>query len=611
MKIKDVLVVISCLLIEPNPDSALNANAARLFQEDYKVFEARVRTLTGVHARVPEGMRGLVEGVRRRDGGHDQSKEVGTKRRTKEVVLPQRLKTDGSFSGGNMADERGNVPREEAEGSEDEDGDDEEEDGGDGGKENDPRLSPTYLPPNINNNGATASPMPSRTMTGAAPAPPPATMTTTTERMHQTVTTTTTTMRIIPASKPPLKSPRKNILGKRPLETLPTPVVDDGLPPSANLGYHRNASSSSASSAVPTSTGLSAAALATAGRRASTWPSTLYASSPNKKRSASGSQKEESERKIGAVQSTATTANFSSSTVNVKNSLFGSEDSAGGKYNAGIGSGIGIGIGIDLGGSNISSFNTVSTSVSTTASASASASFSTSTSTSSIEAVNTTATLEHNSMASQTQNQNQDASINNVPFNNQLSVDATMEVKTGNEVSVDAMEGTMTGGYNNNTNKQQMGNEGKENRLSGPDAQNEGEEVVVVDGDVGVKKQRLMPPSAESAMEEEVVGGSSSSSDSGMRMDTGAGSTMLTPAMSGLGVATVTATTTGVVAGVGAREAMDAAGTSLLIPTGMGMDMAGAGQLGAGTTTSTAAVKTTTMKKTKPKAKPRLGLRRL
>ncbi|PWN22519.1 hypothetical protein BCV69DRAFT_146288 [Microstroma glucosiphilum] len=52
-----VLTVIKCLLISPNPDSALNAEAGRLLQENYEEYAATARLWTSVHAAsCPVGM---------------------------------------------------------------------------------------------------------------------------------------------------------------------------------------------------------------------------------------------------------------------------------------------------------------------------------------------------------------------------------------------------------------------------------------------------------------------------------------------------------------------------------------------------------------------------
>ncbi|SMY20166.1 unnamed protein product [Zymoseptoria tritici ST99CH_1A5] len=61
LTLKDVLVTISCLLIQPNPDSALNADAGHLIQQNYESFANMAKMMTGIHAVVPKD---LVEHVK-------------------------------------------------------------------------------------------------------------------------------------------------------------------------------------------------------------------------------------------------------------------------------------------------------------------------------------------------------------------------------------------------------------------------------------------------------------------------------------------------------------------------------------------------------------------
>jgi ubiquitin-protein ligase len=51
-----VLTVIRCLLIYPNPESALNEEAGRLLLEDYDSYAKRARMLTGLYARGEENV---------------------------------------------------------------------------------------------------------------------------------------------------------------------------------------------------------------------------------------------------------------------------------------------------------------------------------------------------------------------------------------------------------------------------------------------------------------------------------------------------------------------------------------------------------------------------
>lgn len=52
--IQHVLSVIRCLLIYPNPESALNEEAGRLLLEGYEQFAARARLMTQIHAKPKE-----------------------------------------------------------------------------------------------------------------------------------------------------------------------------------------------------------------------------------------------------------------------------------------------------------------------------------------------------------------------------------------------------------------------------------------------------------------------------------------------------------------------------------------------------------------------------
>lgn len=53
--LRHVLMVIRCLLVEPNPESALNDEAGRLLLEDYGAYERKAIMLTNIHAKRPPG----------------------------------------------------------------------------------------------------------------------------------------------------------------------------------------------------------------------------------------------------------------------------------------------------------------------------------------------------------------------------------------------------------------------------------------------------------------------------------------------------------------------------------------------------------------------------
>jgi ubiquitin-conjugating enzyme E2 S len=48
--IRHVLLVLRCLLIQPNPESALNEEAGRLLMEEYSEYDRRARLMTRLHA---------------------------------------------------------------------------------------------------------------------------------------------------------------------------------------------------------------------------------------------------------------------------------------------------------------------------------------------------------------------------------------------------------------------------------------------------------------------------------------------------------------------------------------------------------------------------------
>jgi len=48
--IAHILVTVKCLLIYPNPDSALDEEAGKLLQENYESYCERAKLITSVHA---------------------------------------------------------------------------------------------------------------------------------------------------------------------------------------------------------------------------------------------------------------------------------------------------------------------------------------------------------------------------------------------------------------------------------------------------------------------------------------------------------------------------------------------------------------------------------
>lgn len=66
LKLRDVLVTISCLLIQPNPASALNEEAGKLANEDWAGFCRRAKLMTEIHAAVPSGLANDVKAAQMR-----------------------------------------------------------------------------------------------------------------------------------------------------------------------------------------------------------------------------------------------------------------------------------------------------------------------------------------------------------------------------------------------------------------------------------------------------------------------------------------------------------------------------------------------------------------
>lgn len=66
LTLRDILVTISCLLIYPNPSSALNAEAGMMIEEDFNAFEKRAALWAKMHAAIPSDMKPMVDEARRR-----------------------------------------------------------------------------------------------------------------------------------------------------------------------------------------------------------------------------------------------------------------------------------------------------------------------------------------------------------------------------------------------------------------------------------------------------------------------------------------------------------------------------------------------------------------
>lgn len=85
---------ISCLLIYPNPDSALNSAAGSLLQENYEAFARQAKLMTSIHAPVPADMKNPVSEAKLRgeDAGtvipeHDEGRSLRSRKNVKTQTL--------------------------------------------------------------------------------------------------------------------------------------------------------------------------------------------------------------------------------------------------------------------------------------------------------------------------------------------------------------------------------------------------------------------------------------------------------------------------------------------------------------------------------------------
>lgn len=90
LKLRDVLVTISCLLIQPNPASALNEDAGKLATEDWDGFCRRAKLMTNIHAAVPSNIAKEVREAQMR--GEDVPLETGPVHSEKKPHAPSKGK---------------------------------------------------------------------------------------------------------------------------------------------------------------------------------------------------------------------------------------------------------------------------------------------------------------------------------------------------------------------------------------------------------------------------------------------------------------------------------------------------------------------------------------
>ncbi|KAJ5247167.1 Ubiquitin-conjugating enzyme E2 [Penicillium chermesinum] len=66
LTLRDVLITISCLLINPNPDSALNSSAGNLLRDDYDEFAHQAKLMTSIHAPITSDLQDAVREAKHR-----------------------------------------------------------------------------------------------------------------------------------------------------------------------------------------------------------------------------------------------------------------------------------------------------------------------------------------------------------------------------------------------------------------------------------------------------------------------------------------------------------------------------------------------------------------
>ena len=136
---------ISCLLIQPNPDSALNATAGHLLQDDYDSFFRQAWLMTSIHASIPLDLREAALTAKTRGEESDNMIPEDTQQRPalkckaagSSSVLVKKLPQRITSTQPSLLPLSTNQREEESASDEDETS---------GSKENDPILSPDPVP---------------------------------------------------------------------------------------------------------------------------------------------------------------------------------------------------------------------------------------------------------------------------------------------------------------------------------------------------------------------------------------------------------------------------------------------------------------------------------
>ncbi|KAI9709000.1 MAG: hypothetical protein M1812_007813 [Candelaria pacifica] len=196
LTLRDVLVTISCLLINPNPDSALNSAAGSLLQEDYDAFARQAKLMTSIHAAIPSDLKDAVTDAKRR------GEEAGTEiREEQEERRPTLRKVSASST--MVMKKRPQIARL-----------------GGGGR--------TESTASVESTSSTRANPSQTSLTARLSQLPPVEGEASDDECNEATANQENDPSLSPSPVSPFPpSPRKNILGKRPLSDLPPPVDPD------------------------------------------------------------------------------------------------------------------------------------------------------------------------------------------------------------------------------------------------------------------------------------------------------------------------------------------------------------------------------------------------
>ncbi|KAE8149300.1 ubiquitin-conjugating enzyme/RWD-like protein [Aspergillus avenaceus] len=183
LTLKDVLITISCLLIYPNPDSALNSTAGALLQENYDAFARQAKLMTSIHAPVPSDLKTAVAEAKTKgeDAGttvpeQEEPRMLRSRKgpKAQQSVTMKKKQTRkserSSRSQRSVSEETRNAAEEQPDDQTDADlsaSDIESESPSNASKENDPSLSPSplkFAPPSPRKNALGKRPLSVLTM---------------------------------------------------------------------------------------------------------------------------------------------------------------------------------------------------------------------------------------------------------------------------------------------------------------------------------------------------------------------------------------------------------------------------------------------------------------